>query len=130
VASGYRSLSLRQELGTAESLLAGAAVDVRLTVRHGNLPGQLGTLLATVVREGVTNVLRHSKAELCEITVRQRVGAVALEIVNDGVTQAPLPRGAGSGIDNLSYRVAQRGGTLCAGLQPDGRFRLCVEVPV
>lgn len=129
VACGYQSLSLQQELHTAESLLSAAAVDVRLSVRHGELSCPVGTLLATVLREGVTNVLRHSKAELCEITLHERDGMVCLEIVNDGVTQQPSPRIAGSGIDNLSYRVSRLGGTLTAGLRAEGGFRLRADVP-
>ena len=129
VACGYRELSLRQEFHTAESLLAAADLDVRLDVHLGELPGQVGSLLATVLREGVTNVLRHSKGEHCEITVRRRDDEVWLEIVNDGVAAGPMRRVAGSGIDNLSYRVAQLGGVVTAGLEPDGRFRLHASVP-
>jgi signal transduction histidine kinase len=129
VASGYRELSLRQEFRTAESLLAAADLDVRLEVHCGDLPGEVGTLLATVLREGVTNVLRHSKGERCEITVRRRDGMVCLEIINDGVAKRPLGGPAGRGIDNLSYRVAQLGGKVFAGLEADGRYRLRAMVP-
>jgi signal transduction histidine kinase len=130
VASGYRELSLDEELRTADSLLVAAGVDVRLDLAAGELPAQIGTLLATVLREGVTNVLRHSKAEVCSITLQRCDTGVCLEILNDGVTQTPLPLIAGSGIDNLSYRAAQLGGTLCAGLSQDGQFRLRAEVPI
>jgi signal transduction histidine kinase len=129
VASGYRDLSLDEEFRTAESLLAAAEVDVRLDLKVGELPDQVGTLLATVLREGVTNVLRHSKGERCEITVEQQDQMVYLDIVNDGVTQTPDLRTNGSGISNLSYRVALFGGELTAGLESDGRFRLRASVP-
>jgi signal transduction histidine kinase len=129
VASGYRDLSLDEEFRTAESLLAAAEVDVRLDMKVGELPDQVGTLLATVLREGVTNVLRHSKGERCEITVEQQNSVVYLDIVNDGVTQTPERKTNGSGISNLSYRVALVGGELTAGLEPDGRFRLRAKVP-
>lgn len=129
VASGYRDLSLDEEFRTAESLLAAADVDVRLDLRVGELPDQVGTLLATVLREGVTNVLRHSKGEHCEITVEQQSNVVYLDIVNDGVAQTPAPQTNGSGISNLSYRVSLYGGELTAGLEPDGRFRLRAKVP-
>jgi len=129
VASGYRDLSLDEEFRTAESLLAAADVDVRLDLKVGELPDQVGTLLATVLREGVTNVLRHSKGERCEITVEQQKNMVYLDIVNDGVTQTPETQNNGSGISNLSYRVALFGGELTAGLEEDGRFRLRAKVP-
>jgi signal transduction histidine kinase len=129
VASGYRELSLHEESRSAESLLTAADVDVRIELRFGELPEQVGSVLATVLREGVTNVLRHSKGERCEITLEQRDHAVYLDIVNDGVTESPVLTKNGSGIHNLSYRVALLGGELTAGLEPDGRFRLSAKVP-
>lgn len=129
VASGYRELSLSEEFRTAESLLAAAEVDVEMRVNHGDLPIQVGTLLATVLREGVTNVLRHSKGERCEITMQRRDRMVCLDIVNDGVTHSLTKNNGGSGIHNLSYRVAMLGGELTAGLEPDGRFWLRARVP-
>jgi two-component system sensor histidine kinase DesK len=110
-----------------------------MTVDYGDLPPDVSTVLATVLREGVTNVLRHSKGELCEIAIRRDDagdGTVHLYIVNDGVT-GPDDGGAdrngdhwGSGIRNMSDRVAALGGELVAGFQGDGRFRLCARVPV
>jgi signal transduction histidine kinase len=129
VASGYRDLSLDDEFRTAESLLAAADVNVLMDLKVRELPGQVGTLLATVLREGVTNVLRHSKGERCEITVERHQNVVYLDIVNDGVAESPARRTNGSGISNLSYRVALFGGELTAGVEPDGRFRLRAKVP-
>jgi signal transduction histidine kinase len=129
VASGYRELSLQEESRSAESLLAAADVAVRIELRHGELPEQVGSVLATVLREGVTNVLRHSKGERCEITLEQRDHVVYLDIVNDGVVDSPVLNRSGSGIHNLSYRVALLGGELTAGVEPDGRFRLRAKVP-
>ncbi len=138
VASGYRELSLDQESRSAQAVLAAADVQVRLEVEHENLPAQVRTVLAVVLREGVTNVLRHSKVERCEIAVRRVEDGVTLDIVNDGVQNGAGPRDdkpirvetSGSGITNMSDRVAGLGGQLTAGLEPDGRFRLRAVVPV
>ncbi|MGH8938570.1 MAG: sensor histidine kinase, partial [Actinomycetes bacterium] len=132
VARGYRELSLDAEAASARSVLVAADVDVRMDLDYGELPSRIGTVLATVLREGITNVLRHSKAEQCEISVRQSDGKVWLDIVNDGVPQAITPRAqrGGSGIPNLSARVAALGGKLTTGLDPDGRFRLHAMAPV
>jgi signal transduction histidine kinase len=132
VAGGQQELSLAEESRTAESLLVAAEVDVRMNLRYGELPAQVGTVLATVLREGVTNVLRHSKGEYCEITVRQQDHSVLLDIINDGVTETPelSSRNGGSGLGNLSARVGMIGGELTAGVCPDGRFRLHARVPL
>ncbi|WP_410672061.1 sensor histidine kinase [Amycolatopsis sp. cmx-4-68] len=142
VASGNRELSLESESQSARSVLAAADVRVRLEMIEGELPGPVRTVLAVVLREGVTNVLRHSKVGQCEIAVRRTPEGVSLDIVNDGVEQdaagAPAPRRApvpdegpsGSGIGNMSHRVSNLGGRLTAGVDPDGRFRLRAVVPV
>jgi signal transduction histidine kinase len=130
VAGGYRELSLPEESRTAENLLTAAEVDVRMDLRYGELPVQVGTVLATVLREGVTNVLRHSKGEFCEISVREGENSITLDIINDGVTEEPENSHSGSGLGNLSARVGMVGGELTAGVCPDGRFRLRAKVPL
>ena len=85
VSHGYRELSLEKESRTAESLLTASDIAVQVHLDPGDLPVQARTLLAKVLREGVTNVLRYSDVEHCEIDVRQHDGKVVLEIVNDGV---------------------------------------------
>ncbi|MEV4150722.1 histidine kinase [Amycolatopsis sp. NPDC049691] len=144
VASGYRELSLDSESRTAKSVLAAADVRVRMEMLGDELPTPVRTVLAVVLREGVTNVLRHSKVESCEIAMRRTDGGICLDIVNDGVERdgeaepvVPEPRAVavprdsspGSGIGNLSHRVADLGGELTAGVEPDGRFRLRAVVP-
>jgi signal transduction histidine kinase len=130
VASGYHEMSLEEECGTAESLLATAELDVRMDLGYGDLPSEVSTVLATVLREGVTNVLRHSKGTSCEIVVRTHGDEVRLHIVNDGVTEPPQEDHWGSGIRNMSDRVAALGGTLTAECEGDGRFRLSARVPL
>jgi signal transduction histidine kinase len=139
VASSYRELSLDDEYRSAESVLTAADVRVHMDVQYTELPVLVRTVLAVVLREGVTNVLRHCRAEHCDIVIRQTDSEVSLDIVNDGVEQPVTAHSveaagtivvAGSGIRNLSYRVAKLGGELHTGLDEDGRFRLRVGVPV
>jgi signal transduction histidine kinase len=132
VASGYHEMSLEEEYRTAESLLTTAGLDVTMDVAYEELPPDVSTVLATVLREGVTNVLRHSKGESCEITIRTQGDGVLLHVVNDGATK-PTERDKdawGSGIRNMSDRVAALGGVLTAQYEGDGRFGLCARIPV
>jgi two-component system sensor histidine kinase DesK len=124
VASGYRELSLEEESRSARSVLAAADVAV--------LPARITTVLATVLREGVTNVLRHSKAEHVEICVHQNADQVSIVVINDGVPDEPMEQVAhsGSGIHNLSDRATTLGGILNAGVADDGRFHLTASVPL
>jgi signal transduction histidine kinase len=148
VASGNRELSLESESRSAENVLAAADVQVRMEMLDEDLPAQVRTVLAVVLREGVTNVLRHSNVAVCEIALRRTSDGVELDIVNDGVeTEAERARvietspgngsagdgrprdNSGSGIGNMSHRVHTLGGDLTAGLEADGRFRLRAVVP-
>jgi two-component system sensor histidine kinase DesK len=132
VASGYRELSLDAEAESVRSVLEAADLDVHMSIDYGHLPVPVSTMLATVLREGVTNMLRHSKAEWCEITVRQASGQVSMDMVNDGVSaaRADPARHGGTGIQNLSVRVASLGGRLTAGVEAGDRFRLHAAAPV
>jgi two-component system sensor histidine kinase DesK len=133
VASGYRELSLEEEAVSARSVLSAAEVEVRMDIDldQEELPARIRTVLATMLREGVTNILRHSKAERCEVNMRQHDSIVEIEITNDGVPQPPEKPNpdSGSGIQNLSNRVANLDGRLTAGLGPDGRYRLRATIP-
>lgn len=132
VASGYRDMSLEAEAESVAEVMAAADVDVRVDIRCGRLHPLVDTVLATALREGVTNILRHSKVQSCTIDVATVGETVRLDLVNDGVTtenQAGSPD-RGSGLGNLGDRLAAIGGELTAGVVPGGRFRLTAVAPV
>ena len=128
--SGYRETSLAEELDRARSLL-GAAQIVPVVQESGpELPSQAEGLLAWIVREGVTNVVRHSGAKRCEITLDRGADPVRLSISDDGPQSAgiPQPAGSGNGLRGLTERLTAVGGTLQAG--PSGKgFRLLATLP-
>ena len=136
VISGGADLSLEEEWSSVAATLEAADVAVRATQVDDCPGGAEGTVLATVLREGATNVLRHSSARWCEITIRQVPSAIVLEIVNDGVR---VPDGAapaepdggvgGNGLRNMADRLRGLGGDLETDL--DGQcHRLRAEVPL
>lgn len=122
VVSGYRTADLSVELAGARSLLASAGIDCRVI---GEPPpeGEPAGALGWAVREGVTNVLRHSEARTCTITLRGNV----LTMSNDGAS----PSGVrfGSGLTGLRERVSALGGSVTATPEPPNRFVLTVELP-
>jgi signal transduction histidine kinase len=135
VIGGEQRLSLDDECRMAESILAAAQVEVRLQ-RVGTLPGEpAGTVLACVLREGVTNVLRHSDAKWCEISLSRSGDVAELDIVNDGVRTAAAcdpdppstPRVGGNGLGNMSDRVGSLGGRLVVDADHQ-RYRLTARV--
>ncbi|MFF2077210.1 sensor histidine kinase [Kitasatospora sp. NPDC058162] len=133
VARGYREMSLAGEAVSARSVLAAAGIEARFDVDGLRPDGPADTVLATVLREGVTNLLRHSTAERCVVEGRVAGGRLRLTLSNDGVPGDGAGPGdgdgRGGGLDNLEVRLAELGGRLSAGSDDRGWFHLVAEVP-
>ncbi|MEV4004450.1 histidine kinase [Actinomadura sp. NPDC049753] len=132
VAATYRDLSLADECEAARSILAAARIDssVTLDLDPAAIDRRVQTTLAIVLREGVTNVVRHARARRCDIALTIDGGTVCLRIANDGADagRAPGPVG-GSGLLNLGERLASVAGTLHTEIAADGRFLLTAIAP-
>ncbi|MGW4065376.1 sensor histidine kinase [Amycolatopsis sp. NPDC004747] len=132
IAAGYRDLSLDDECRAAAAVLSAAGI--RVTVARsgiGGLPPRVATALATVLREGVTNVVRHSTASWCAFSVSTEDGTAWLEIVNDGAGGlADGGADSGAGLRNVRDRVEDLAGTLTTEAGADGTHRLVVAIPV
>jgi two-component system sensor histidine kinase DesK len=125
--AGYRQPTLAAELAGAHEALTAAGIDDHLDQDHAPLPPAVEAVLAWAVREGVTNVMRHSQAKRCAIRITNRDGRATVEVVDDG--RGGIPE-AGSGLRGLRERVLERGGTLTAGPLPHEGFRLRVTLPI
>ncbi|MFD5232825.1 sensor histidine kinase [Streptomyces qaidamensis] len=131
VASSYRTLSLFSEARSATSVLRASDVEMEVDVACGPLHPEIDTFLATVLREGVTNMLRHSEVRFCTITATRDGETVLLSVVNDGVRADRQGTGhPGSGLDNLRDRCAAVGGELEVAVRDNGLFELKVRTPV
>ena len=130
VASGYRSISLAKEASSVASLLAAAGIDAQVDISCGVLDEKVDTALATVLREAVTNILRHSAARNCAIKAGIAGDSIRLEVVSDGVQRSTAASARhGGGLENLSTRMAAIGGQLTAGVRPDNWFSVLAEAP-
>lgn len=126
VARDEHAVSLRAEIDAAGALLSAAGIEARIDVDLPELAGPVQDVLAWAVREGTTNLLRHSEANTASITVARGAGVVRMEIVNDGVR---APAGEGSGIAGVVERARAVSGSASAAADREGRFRLTVAVP-
>jgi two-component system, NarL family, sensor histidine kinase DesK len=129
--AGYRGPTLDAELSGAREMLEAAGISCRIERKVGALPGATDAVLAWAVREGTTNVIRHSRAKRCEILVATDDGEVRAEISDDGRSHpgnGGIP--PGSGLSGLAERVAANGGNFHAGALPKGGFRLRVSLPI
>ncbi|MBU2670790.1 hypothetical protein KOI35_45545 [Actinoplanes bogorensis] len=125
VVAGYRAAGLSAELAGARSLLESAGITTHVEGAGIDLPADVQEALGWVVREGTTNVLRHSEAGECHLTLRTEAGQVTLTMVNDGVAGPP---NEGTGLTGLTERIAALGGTVTATRIEPGRFQLRAEL--
>jgi two-component system sensor histidine kinase DesK len=125
--TGYRQPTLAAELAGAHEALTAAGIDYRLDQDHVPLPPAVEAVMAWTVREGVTNVMRHSGAKRCSVRITNRGGQATVEVIDDGRGGMPQP---GSGLRGLEERVRERGGTLTAEPLPHEGFRLRVTLPL
>ena len=131
VVGGYRSATLEGELAGARSVLRAAGVSCTVTGDEGaaGLPAPAQAALGWVVREAVTNVLRHSRATTCTITLCSGATTAELRVINDGTAAGPGGVAWGNGLTGLAERLAAAGGRLTT-RSDDGCFVLTAALPV
>ena len=103
---GYRELTLPGELARARVALAAAEIEAQLPTAADEVPSELRELFAWTVREGVTNVIRHSGARTCEVVLTP----TSAEVRDDGTGAGGA--GHGSGLAGLRERAATAGATV------------------
>jgi len=133
--AGYRHPRLESELEGARQLLEAAGIDYQIDPLKEALPLAFDAVLAWTVREGVTNVIRHSRARHCRIQLTQKNGTLGAEVLNDGGRreQAESTARPGLGLAGLRERVSALRGQMEAGsltLLGKEHFRLRVELPI
>jgi two-component system, NarL family, sensor histidine kinase DesK len=107
---GYRSKGLAAELAQAKTTLETAGLTVQCDAASTvKLPAVQESVLSLVVREGVTNVVRHAQARSCRLRLEQHNGTCSLEIEDDGLGSSGEE---GNGLRGMRERVEMLGGTL------------------
>lgn len=138
--SGLREVALRDELENASEVLSLSGAQCELNIAATPSGSDAQRVLAFVVREATTNILRHSDATEAAITLSPARGGFELTVTNNGVAEGTMEAagpasGQGSGIAGLGERVAALGGSVTAsvdsGLVGAGprTFTLSVWVP-
>ncbi|HEY2258525.1 MAG TPA: histidine kinase [Solirubrobacteraceae bacterium] len=143
--SGYRQPTLDRELAGARMALSAAGIEAEVELAQVRFDPQVEAVLAWAVREGATNVIRHSGASHCTVTVTSRLGGAEVEVADDGdgggagdgsgvsaggMNGSGVNGHGGHGLAGLRERATGLGGWVEAGARPAGGFRLAVSVPV
>jgi two-component system sensor histidine kinase DesK len=126
--AGYRDrdVSVAGELANGRELLRAANITADLPRAVDIVDPRYSELFGWVLREGLTNVVRHSRADACAV----RLTRSSIEITDDGTGGGGEKRtGGGNGLGGLRERVGAAGGALDAGPWPGGGWRLSATLP-
>ena len=121
MAHGYRHTDFLKELDGARSLLRSAGIELQQSVE--TMPRAWQEPAAWIVRESVTNVLRHSSAQLVDIAYAQG----QLTVGNDHAHAGEPSDGAG--LRGLRERLSPLGASLVAGPDGDDRWAVVAQLP-
>lgn len=106
--NSYRELSLAGELARATNVLTSAGVRADLPLTVEIVDPELRELFAWVVREGVTNIVRHAHASHCRVVL----SADSIEVADDGIGLNSAAAGDGHGLEGLRQRCEDNGADL------------------
>lgn len=130
VVGGARVPTLASELDGARIAAQAATIDLIVEDQQaGVLAPEVEAVCAWVVREGVTNVVKHSGARRCRLRIEQHGGTVWVVVADDGRGGSVGARG--SGLKGLGERIAALGGSLHVGPRGGmlGGFQLAARLP-
>jgi two-component system sensor histidine kinase DesK len=122
---GYRAFSLEAEMKQARAALETAGVKVNSESAPVPLTASQESVVALVVREAVTNVVRHAKARHCSLRLMPVNGSCRLEITDDGQGGFQIE---GNGLRGMRERIEALGGTLER--DTHAGTRLTIEFPL
>lgn len=125
---GYRQPTLGQELENAREVLKASGIEWRCDHTSGPLPAAVEAVLAWAVRESITNVVRHSNARRCTISIVREEGWARTTVEDNGGGCETVV--LGSGLRGLSERSAFVGGSAEAAPMGGGGFRVQVTLPI
>lgn len=105
------------------------ALDLRADAA-GMLEPQAAHELLHIAREGISNIVRHSRAGRAAVSLQRHGGGVRMVLADDGAGIRPAARkGRGQGLRGIAERVRQLGGRLRIVSTPRRGTRLTIEVP-
>jgi len=118
--SASREMSLDAELSAARTALDASGIRAHLPIDGSAVDEDLRPLFGWVLREGVTNVIRHSKATECWVDLTSR----SLSVRDDGLGVPGAHKG--NGLTGLTERAVEAGAKLTAANGESGGYVLTV----
>jgi two-component system, NarL family, sensor histidine kinase DesK len=133
--SAFRQPTLKSQLNAAQEILAAAGIAYNFEGDDSlidALPTTIEAVLSWTVREGVTNVIRHSRAHQCTIHVTRNAHEIGIAVIDDGIgfTSVSGSDNEGNGLRGLTERVETLGGRCEVFPREEDGYLLAVTVPL
>ncbi|HEY1742229.1 MAG TPA: sensor histidine kinase [Granulicella sp.] len=125
--TGYRAEGLQVEVSRARHALTSAGVQLTTDIEHLVLPPVSANTFCLVLREAITNVVRHSGATVCHLELHRNGELLTLKIEDNGSGKLGIE---GNGLRGMRERLAAVGGTLHRESCVEGGTRLTVQLPL
>ncbi|NUL06056.1 sensor histidine kinase [Streptomyces lunaelactis] len=109
---------------------AGVRVDIEWRGERRPLPAEIELSAYRIIQEAITNVVRHSNANACRVSVDCGEDDLSIEITDEGRGLSGLPGAAGYGLTGMRERAALLHGEFTAGPRIEGGFRVAARLPV
>ena len=123
--TGYRDGDLQSELNRAQATLETAGLSVERICEAVDMAPAQERVLALILREAVTNVVRHAQARNCRLTLQRTERAHRMSVSDDG---CGVTRSEGMGMRGIRERVAALGGEVSWSMHTG--TQLIVTVPL
>lgn len=118
-----------QVRAVVERACAGTGLSLSVNVDAGEAPALVASCLTAVVREAVSNVLRHSDAGRVTVELVEHPGFWRLTIIDNGTGTTPDDAASGMGLASMEERVRALGGTFRAGPDQNGGWKVFASIP-
>lgn len=126
VVTGDRVPNVATELAAAPVMLQTAGIVANVDEASMEIDPAHEAMIAWALREAVTNVVKHSGARTCRISLQATDGVTTLEVIDDG--HGRVGDDTGTGLNGLARRIHMLGGDFEAGQSEAGGFRLWVRL--
>lgn len=134
--SEMRAVSVAEELAEAAEMLRSAEIALEVE-GDAALPGVSDltqSILSLCIKEGITNIVKHSRADQCRISIVMTPGEVQITLEDNGIgVEAGGSQGTerrdGNGMKGMGERLALIDGSLTLAPGPGGGTRLTVVIP-
>lgn len=122
--SGYQRQTLEESLEHMRLSLRAADIEPAIEIEDDfDLPTRTQAMLALVIREAITNIIRHSGARRCRVRLTTRDDEIVVAISDDGGGRIRMD---GNGIQGMRARIESLGGTLTVGAENSSSLHACI----